>query len=197
MADNIDPGRVADLGDGVRVQEGARSWTRHLPAVLGLVLLLALLGVGAIQPGERDPLPGGSGPLTGELARDFRLVDFDGRVVRLSDYRGKPVVLNFWASWCAPCREEAPAFARVAAAAEPRVAFLGIDVRDREPEARAFIAEFSLPYPSAPDTEGVEQQYGVVGIPTTIFIAGNGTVVRTWLGPLEERRLIAFVEELS
>lgn len=197
MGDSIDPDRMGDLGDFARDQEMARGWTRHVPAVLGLALLLALLGVGAFQPGKADPFPTGSGPLAGKQAPDFRLVDFDGRVVRLSDYRGTPVVLNFWASWCAPCREEAPAFARVAAAAEPRVAFLGIDVRDREPEARAFIAEFSLPYPSAPDTEGVEQQYGVVGIPTTIFIAGNGTVVRTWLGPLEERRLIAFVEELS
>lgn len=197
MVDNIDPGRVVDLGDSVRDQEVALGWTRHIPAVLGLALLLALLGVGAIQQGERDPLPAGSGPLTGELAPDFMLVGFDGRVVRLSDYRGKPVVLNFWASWCAPCREEAPSLAKVAATAEDQVAFIGIDVRDREEDAREFIAAFALRYPNAPDTEGVEQQYGIVGIPTTIFIAGNGTVVRTWLGPLEEQRLIAFVEELD
>lgn len=196
MVDTIDPGRMGDLGDSVRDQGVARGWTRHISAVLGLALLLALLGVGAFQPGKGSPFPSGGGPLVGEQAPDFTLIGFDGRVVRLFDYRGTPVVLNFWASWCAPCREEAPAFARVAAAND-QVAFLGIDVRDRERDARAFIAEFSLPYPSAPDTEGVEQQYGVVGIPTTIFIAGNGTVVRTWLGPLEEQRLIAFVEELG
>ena len=175
------------------------SWPRHLPAILGITLILALLGVGYLQ-GQGDngtQLPAAGGPQRGQTAPDFALTAFDGRALRLAAFRGHPVVLNFWASWCAPCRQEAPALAAAFRAKGDHIMFLGIDVRDREADARRFIAEFDLRYPSAPDNAGVEQRYGIVGIPTTVFIRADGTVVRTWLGPLDEQKLIAFTEELD
>ena len=176
--------------------EAAR-WTRHLPLALGLLLIASLLGVGRLQSGATHPSPGGVP--AGRPAPDFTLTTFDGQAVRLADLRGRPVVLNFWASWCPPCREEAPALGKVAKAEAKagRAAFVGIDVRDRKDDALRFLSEFAVPYPNGPDPGGVEARYAGVGIPSTVFIAPDGTVARTWLGPLDEQRLVAFIDELG
>lgn len=82
----------------------------------------------------------------------------------------------------------------------PKVAsvFIGIDVRDEAVKAQAFIHEYNVPYLNAADVDGsVERAYGGIGIPYTVFIAADGTIARTWLGPLDERRLLAFTEELT
>lgn len=171
--------------------------TRHLPLALGLLLVIVLLVVGALQGGETSSRP--SGLPAGSNAPDFTLMAFDGRTVRLSELRGRPVVINFWASWCPPCREEAPALRKVAEleARADGAAFVGINVRDREEDAKRFVSEFGIPYPNGPDPGDVEARYAGIGIPYTVFIASDGTIARTWVGPLDEQRLIAFIEELS
>lgn len=161
---------------------------------LGLGILVLLLTIGVVERG------GGTarGAHAGEPAPDFDIPAFDGGEIRLSEFRGRPVVLNFWASWCAPCRAEAPALSKVASEKGDEVVFIGVNVRDREEDARKFIAEYGVPYRNGRDVDGlVEPAFGSVGIPTTVFIDANGTIVRTWLGPLDERRLMAFLEELA
>lgn len=191
------PVRVAVPADDASDQSRARVDRRRQwwSFGLGIVLIVALVAVGIVQRGS-----GGAsrGALAGTVAPDFTLTSLDGTVVRLSDYRGKPVVLNFWASWCAPCREEAPALARVAGAEAGRVSFLGVDVRDQADDARTFIATYGIPYPSLSDRDGaVEHLFTDIGIPFTVFINADGTISRTWLGPLDERHLLAFVGELT
>lgn len=161
------------------------------PWAIGLLLLAGLLGVGLIQSSTST-----TGLRRGMPAPAFSLTTFDGRSVRLGELSGTPVVLNFWASWCPPCREEAPALNAVARRNEGRVVFLGINVRDREEDARRFLREFGVPYQNGPDSGGVEAAYGAFGIPYTVFIGRDGTVARTWLGPLDEQQALAFVDEI-
>ena len=89
------------------------------------------------------------GPASSGSAPDFTLNTFEGETIRLSDLRGQVVVINIWASWCVPCRDEAPVLERLWREYRDRgVVFLGVDYADTEREARAFIAEFGLTYPN-------------------------------------------------
>ena len=127
-----------------------------------------------------------------ELAPDFRLQDLDGRVVMLSDFRGKTVVLNFWASWCPPCREEMPEFQalwdeRGAEGSDDLVVLAVNFLRDDSVGAATnFIQANDFTFPVIFDTTRgeVAQRYGVRGLPATFFIDRNGIVRTTALGPV-------------
>ena len=127
-----------------------------------------------------------------ELAPDFRLTDLDGRVVMLSDFRGKTVVLNFWASWCPPCREEMPEFqalwdARGAEGSDDLVVLAVNFLRDDTVGAATnFIQANDFTFPVIFDTTRgeVAARYGVRGLPATFFIDRNGIVRTTALGPV-------------
>lgn len=115
----------------------------------------------------------------------------------LADFRGRPVVVNFWASWCDPCREEAPELVRVAKAYEGRVAFLGVSILDGREEALGYEREFGLPYPSVRDASGrVSKRYQVTGVPETIFVDAAGRLVGKFVGALTPGKLEAIVEDL-
>lgn len=93
-----------------------------------------------------------------------------GEQVSLADFKGKPVVINIWASWCAPCREEAPDIKRFVDA-HPEMTMLGIDIQDNAGDARAFYREFGWEHPSIDDPRGViSLSFGLLGLPTTIFL---------------------------
>ena len=130
-------------------------------------------------------------------AKDFEIPSFDPGTVRLSDYRGQVVVLNFWASWCIPCRDEAPVIEKLHREYRGRdVVFLGVNMQDAENDARAFIDEFGMSYPNGRDLNGsVYIMYGVAGVPETFIIAGDGKVLRKHIGPIDERLLRNFLEE--
>lgn len=167
----------------------------------GSLLATASAAVSGLVARPPEGLPGSSAELRPELrppAPDFTLPLFDGGTLQLADLRGQVVVLNFWASWCPPCRAEAPTFARVSQAFQERgVVFVGVNVQDTEPDARAFLAEFGIRYPNGPDTTTqIATDYGVAGIPTTLFLDAQGRIARRWLGALDERQLTAFSEEL-
>jgi cytochrome c biogenesis protein CcmG/thiol:disulfide interchange protein DsbE len=167
------------------------------PAALGKVLvygfvlaLLGLLGWGLIraQAGPRN-----TGP-----APDFTLATFDGEAIQLSALQGQVVVINFWASWCPPCRDEAPYLeAMWAKYKDQGVVFLGIDYVDTESEALAYIEEFGITYPNGPDlgTE-ISQAYRIQGVPETFFVAKDGTISGVKIGPLFPPELENRIKEL-
>lgn len=111
-------------------------------------------------------------PEASRPAPDFRLRSFDGRVIALSDYRGKVVILNFWASWCTPCKQEMPNLERVWQEFKDRgVVVLGIDVLDDMEDAAAFLEALKITYPNIFDPGNARMNtYRVTALPTTIFI---------------------------
>jgi cytochrome c biogenesis protein CcmG/thiol:disulfide interchange protein DsbE len=124
------------------------------------------------------------------------LVD-PGGVVRLADHRGTPVVLNFWASWCVPCRKEMPVLARVSDEFARQVAFLGVDHQDIRDDGLALLREAGVHYPSGFDPEGrTAASFGLRGMPTTVFIGANGEVLATSLGELTESELRTSIIDL-
>jgi cytochrome c biogenesis protein CcmG/thiol:disulfide interchange protein DsbE len=117
------------------------------------------------------------GPQEGDVAPDFTATTLDGKTVKLSDYAGKPVVLNFWASWCTPCREEFPLFRKELARSKGDYVMLGVDNRDIESDARGFADKQRADWPIAMDTTGaIYKAYGATGLPQTLFIKPDGTV---------------------
>lgn len=141
-------------------------------------------------------------PVASEVSRpvapDFIAPSFAGGDLTLSDFRGKPVVLNFWASWCPPCRAEASDLQRVSQAYRSRdVVFVGVNVQDSEPDARVYLRDFGVTYPNVRDTtDEISVAYGTTGLPTTFFVDREGHVGDLWVGPLTEQQLVARVEEL-
>jgi cytochrome c biogenesis protein CcmG/thiol:disulfide interchange protein DsbE len=143
------------------------------------VVVLAALAWGLGHPANRSP------SVLGKAAPDLAITTSDGATVRLSQLRGKPVVLNFWASWCAPCRQEAPTLKQAFEARRGRVAFLGVDFQDSPQAARAFEQEVGFPYPVGPAVGGVPAGYAVDAPPDTFFIDSRGVVTAEFVGPLD------------
>jgi len=109
----------------------------------------------------------------------------------------RPVVLNFWATWCEPCKEEAPEFRRTARAYADEVTFLGINVLDGPGPAGRFMRAEKIPYDSVSDTRGVTaKRYGMTGVPETIFIDSDGLVVGRYIGSFRRGELDALVADL-
>ncbi len=156
-----------------------------LAVVLPLVVVL-LIGLG------RDPRVVRS-PLVGREAPPFALRPVGGGApVSLADLRGKPVVVNFWATWCVPCLQEHGALVSAARAWEGRAHFLGIVYQDEESAIVRFLERHGSAYPSLVDEGGrTAIAFGVYGVPETFFISPDGTVVEKFMGPLDAGSLAA------
>lgn len=162
--------------------------------VVAVALALALmLGYGLMA---KQGNTGNS--LLAKEAPDFTLELFDGSSLTLSELRGKPVVVNFWASWCPPCRDEAPDLEAVWRDYKDRgVVFVGVDVDDTRQDALDFIEEFDVTYSNGPDPgKRIYDSYGVTGFPETFFVNREGIVVRKFVGPMDTPTLTAFVEDV-
>jgi len=118
-------------------------------------------------------------------APDFTLTTLDGDEISLAELRGKPVVLNFWATWCNPCQREMPALQATAEEYADDVVVLGIDQGESAAIVRPFIEEYGISYPIPLDTKfEVASLYNVRGLPTTFFIDRDGVIRHFWLGEM-------------
>jgi cytochrome c biogenesis protein CcmG/thiol:disulfide interchange protein DsbE len=157
--------------DERRLSTLPRSWL-VVSAVLPLVLIVGWGVIAATRGGA-----GNVGPLVGQPAPNFALADLHGNPVRLEDLRGRPVILNFWGSWCASCVEEFPILRVVSEGSGQAPVVLGIVVRDTSTSASAFMARMDATWPVAMDPgEQVARAYGVYGAPASFFIDANGVV---------------------
>jgi cytochrome c biogenesis protein CcmG, thiol:disulfide interchange protein DsbE len=104
----------------------------------------------------------------------------------LEDVRGRPVLLNFWASWCAPCVEEAPVLRRAHDLYGDEVSFVGVDVKDAQTDARAFARRHGLDYTHVRDTGAIYADYGLTGQPESFLIDSDGVVVEHVTGPFAD-----------
>jgi cytochrome c biogenesis protein CcmG/thiol:disulfide interchange protein DsbE len=132
-------------------------------------------------------------------APNFSLGLFDGSTFTLSDAlkSGKPVVVNFWASWCGPCADEAPALQDASRRYAERVIFVGVDVQDLDSDAQAFLRKYAITYANGSGNAGpISVQYGMRGVPETYFIAPDGRLVRKW-NTLTAADLEQFLGELQ
>lgn len=164
--------------------------------IIDVVALMVLLGVRVVAnrpPGADTDLTRGFVTVQPEPAPDFTLDPLaGGEPVRLSAYRGKVVVVNFGASWCPSCREEAPrreaVWRQVRDSGE--VQFIGIHVWDTASDAKAFAEEFGLTFPMVLDGSGeVAIEYGLTGVPETFIIDRSGAIVRRVIGPVATDQL--------
>jgi peroxiredoxin len=172
-------------------------------ALVALVLTVAACsGVGASNSANPDAASLQVGSKVGMLAPDFALPDVrTGEIVRLSDYRGRPVLINFWATWCAPCRLEMPEFeAAYQAYRDEGFTVIAIDIKIDEglPAVLAFIDELGLTFPVVRDVTGeVEiELYNVLGYPTSFFVDRNGIIRYVHRGPLTREFLEEKLKEI-
>lgn len=126
----------------------------------------------------------------GNLAPDFELTTLDGRKVKLSDYRGKKVILNFWATWCPPCRAEIPDMDKFYSSYKDKdIVILGVNLTKAEQDqtsVKSFIKEYRVTYPIPLDKESLAaEMYQVSAIPTSYIIDPQGTIIQKIVGPMD------------
>lgn len=175
--------------------------TRHTPTTYLLwavgLLLLALLTWRMVDNND-------SRPAVGRPAPDFDIVFYDGYAwetrpqMRLSDFRGQVVVLNFWASWCVECRDEAPMLEDLwRQYADRGVVLLGLAYSDTDTKAHAYLESFGVTYPNAPDLRlKASDAYGLTGVPETFIIGPDGAIAFMRIGPVTAPELTSVLESL-
>ena len=181
-----------------------RAWqgrgSRRPLAVAALVVLVALVSVAIWQTVSNSPTASPN-PLvdrTFKPAPAFSLPSLTdpAQNVSLDTFRGKPLVINFWASWCIPCRTEMPLLEQAYRAEHGRIRFLGIDSNDTSSAGRGFLNQVHVAYPVVSDGGAdIAVQYGLFGLPTTIFISPSGKIVGRFIGQLHADSLRAALKE--
>jgi cytochrome c biogenesis protein CcmG/thiol:disulfide interchange protein DsbE len=162
-------------------------------------LLAIVIAVIALLAWELTREPTLASPLVGKSAPGFAIPLYAAdSSLSLAALRGRPVVLNFWASWCLSCRDEARILEAGWQTHRPAVAFVGVAVEDEENAARAFIARYGKTYYLGPDAEGtIALDYGIHGVPETFFLGSDGRIVSRHIGPLSEAHLERGLRELG
>lgn len=161
-------------------------------AILALVILAGGLAIGnALFNRERIPR-------AGDRAPQFKVADLDGNRRSLNDWAGKPLVLNFWGTFCTPCKEEMPALQRQAAKwAERGVGVVGMNLGEDAVTVRDFVQQLGIQFPIYLDTDdAVRKAYGVNQYPTTFFIQPDGRIYTIIIGQMDEATIESTVESM-
>jgi len=156
-------------------------------AVVVLVVVGALVAAVLLTSGG-----GGKTATGGQAAPDFTLANLqDGKAaINLASYRGKPVLVNFWATWCVPCKDEMPLLESAHNQWGSKVQFIGIDRQDYKPDALAFAQKTHVTYPLAADPNAtLDGAYRLRGMPTSVFIDRDGRIVQRVTGPVTRSQL--------
>jgi cytochrome c biogenesis protein CcmG/thiol:disulfide interchange protein DsbE len=166
---------------------------------LGLLVWASVFGSGLSGAGvNREFVPV---MIESKPAEDFNLELIDGTAIQLSDLRGKVILLDFWASWCEPCRYEARILNNAYSEySRDLVEFIGVNIWDNESSANAFIDEFEVLYLNVIDKKGnIAVNYGVAGVPEKFFIGPDGTILKKFRGPISadtlDNTLLELLEE--
>ena len=158
------------------------------PAALALLLLVLVAVWGSVAAGRGGQLratPGLPGPRVGQPAPPFALPALSGGTVSLVAFRGRPVLLNFWATWCPDCRAELGALGQLQAQEGGRAVVVGVDVQQPAEATALFAARAGVRWPVALDAQGqLAAEYGVDYLPTSFFIDAGGVIRRIYTGPL-------------
>jgi thiol-disulfide isomerase/thioredoxin len=145
-------------------------------------------------PADQEPKGLLEGDKTGSAVPTSQFPKLDGGFGSLADYRGTPVVLNFFGSWCVPCRKETPDLQKVHAELGDKVRFLGLAVNDSARDAKAFVVEFGATYDIGRDANGkLFSELGGVNMPSTFFVSADGKVVAAHAGALSASTLRALI----
>lgn len=183
--------------------------------VAALIALIAVAAVGYNNLSEKyspdEFIPSDATALTDEsipaeteakvMAPDFTVTDYSGNKVKLSDYFGKPIVINFWATWCGPCKSELPAFDKAYAQYGEEIEFLMVNltdgVQDTEEKVRKFVSDGGYSFPVYFDTEySAANAYGTYSIPVTVMINADGSVHDARIGAMNETTLFNLINGL-
>src|SRR5713226_4925546 len=162
---------------------------------------LALLASQVLVPAQNQS-NAGSSPLIGHPAPDFTLGVLSTRsapAIHLASFKGKPVMLNFWASWCDPCKHEAPLLQNTWQRVQDQgIVFVGIDIQDTQSDGLSFLQTYGITYPNVVDASGsVSINYGVTGVPETFFLNRQGVIVKKVIGELTEQTLQSNLQVIS
>jgi cytochrome c biogenesis protein CcmG/thiol:disulfide interchange protein DsbE len=170
--------------------------------MVGAAVAVLALGAVGLLVGVRGQSGTGAGGVTqrgsGKLAPaiDLPRLNGDGNV-SLASFRGRPVVVNFFASWCVPCRTEMPAFQAVSTQLKDRVAFMGVNHNDDRAGGLQLLADTGVRYPTGYDPNGrVAAAYGLFGMPSTLFIGADGRLLETHTGQITREQLEQTISRL-
>jgi cytochrome c biogenesis protein CcmG, thiol:disulfide interchange protein DsbE len=193
----VDPGSESSIA-----VVSAHPWAPAAPAGVSGAVVLGLLFLLWFGLEQRDKGTVGEASVSLRQAPDFTLGLFDGGALRLSDElhqgQGRPALVNFWASWCVPCAEEAPVLEDGWQRYRDRVSFVGVDVQDVDADALAFIQKFNVTYPNGAGNAGpTSVAYGMRGVPESYFVARDGRIVRKWNGALSTAALERYLNEVQ
>jgi cytochrome c biogenesis protein CcmG, thiol:disulfide interchange protein DsbE len=183
--------QMTESTNNAPARKGVPLWAQVIIWVfLAGLLVIVAMGLNRAQQGTIQP---------GHVVSDFKLplfsgYEFEGRdEVHLDELRGKVVVINFWASWCKPCEQEAADLQRAWEQYEPtgEVVFLGVDYVDTEPDARVYLKKFGITYPNGPDlATRISQYFRTKGVPETYFIDRDGVLRYVQVGPFSSLQQI-------
>ena len=181
--------------------ESARSGARIrvAGAVAGVVLIAAFVGLLAWGLSNREAVTGRSGVTrVHKPAPPISMELLDGQRLEVPTGPGVPRLVNFWASWCAPCHDEAALLERAwRTYRDDGLLFVGVGIQDSEAEARSYVRQYDITYPNGLDTDGkITVDYGVIGLPVTFFVDSSGIVRRRWVGAIDASTLDEWLNEL-
>lgn len=150
------------------------------------------------QPSKQNT---STAPTTGNSVPLFSLPGYpDNKPISLANYQGKPIFINFWASWCPPCQAETPDLVKAYAKYGDKVQFIGVNLtaQDSLADVTAFIKKYDIKYPVAMDIKGsVAQQYQVLAIPTSIFVNRQGIIIERYVGAIPPQILERYLQRIS